>query len=262
VGDLAQTLLPAASVWEEIAAFYERGVIAPGKQPQLFALLAFLITFGIVRLVTHSIRRGVGGLGNVSMGGLHIHHLVWGILLLLVVGYIGVAFEPPSPWEEVLAILFGVGAALTLDEFALWLNLRDVYWSHEGRRSIDAVIVAATLSGLVLFGFQIWSDVAVGVEEQVEEFVAGAGVFGVAVALINAIKGKPFMAVATFLIVPVGIVGAVRLAHPRSPWARLYSEQRLAKATTRYDNSRWGKRREARRQRKAAVAGPIESQSA
>ena len=89
--------------------------------------------------------------GNVeTKGGTHIHHLVWGILTLMVAGYLGLAFEPSSPWEEIIAILFGIGMGLTLDEFALWLNLEDVYWTEKGRQSIDAVIVTTCLLALTL----------------------------------------------------------------------------------------------------------------
>jgi hypothetical protein len=66
---------------------------------------------------------------------------------------------PPSPWHEIFAVLFGIGTGLTLDEFALWLNLEDVYWSEQGRQSIDAVIITASLIGISLLGLQFWLDV-------------------------------------------------------------------------------------------------------
>lgn len=224
-----------ASITADVARIYEEGIVETGKQPELFALLAFLVTFAIVRLITHSIRRGTRGFpGNLEVKGLHVHHLVWGILLLLVVGYLGIALEPPSPWREVLAILFGVGAALTLDEFALWLNLRDVYWSQEGRRSIDAVVVAAVLGALAVIGFGVWVDLVRDVETAARVVVAGAGVVGVALALICALKGKLFTAVVALFVPLVGVVGAVRLARPGSPWARLYSEERLGRAQDRH----------------------------
>jgi hypothetical protein len=121
-----------ASLTADIADAYRDGIVDAGKQPELFVLVAFLFTFGFVRMSTHLIRRNVRWWpGNLEVKGTHVHHLVWGILLLLLVGYMGIALEPASPWQEVLAILFGIAAALTLDEFALWLNLRDVYWSHQ-----------------------------------------------------------------------------------------------------------------------------------
>ncbi len=99
----------------------------------------------MVRILTHAIRAGRGPFHNLEVGGRHIHHLVWGILLLLIVGYgwllqFGPIVQARSRWHgRVMAFLFGVGAALTLDEFALWLNLQDVYWERQGRASMDAV---------------------------------------------------------------------------------------------------------------------------
>ncbi len=125
------------------------------RRERLFlASLGFLVTFAIVRIITISIRAGVGPFHNVSAGGTHIHHLVWGILILIVVGYVWL-FEVGvgSSWiASVTAIAFGVGAALTLDEFALWLNLQDVYWDRQGRQSIDAVVIFAALLSVGIWG--------------------------------------------------------------------------------------------------------------
>ncbi|HMC07622.1 MAG TPA: hypothetical protein VKG89_09555, partial [Solirubrobacterales bacterium] len=129
-----------------IGSLYDRAIVDTGRQPEFLFFVAFLLTFGFIRTSAHLIRAQVSWWpGDLSVGGTHIHHLVWGILLLLVTGYVGVTVAPPSPWHEILAVVFGVGTGLTLDEFALWLNLRDVYWSDKGRRSIDAVIIAATV---------------------------------------------------------------------------------------------------------------------
>jgi hypothetical protein len=125
------------------------------RRERLFlASLGFLVTFGIVRGITHLIKAGIGPFHNVSGGGLHIHHLVWGILILLVVGYIWLIEEGiTSSWlSSITAIAFGVGAALTLDEFALWLNLQDVYWTGPGRESIDAVVLFAGLLSVGIWG--------------------------------------------------------------------------------------------------------------
>jgi len=125
------------------------------RRERLFlASLGFLVTFGIIRGITHMIRAGIGPFHNVTSGGLHIHHLVWGILLLLVVGYVWLIEEGVgSTWVASLtAIAFGVGAALTLDEFALWLNLQDVYWAQQGRESIDAVVIFASLLMVGIWG--------------------------------------------------------------------------------------------------------------
>ena len=94
--------------------------------------------------------------GNVSVGGTHVHHLVWGICALLIFGYIGVVTTPGSPWHEIVAVLFAIGTGLTLDEFALWLELKDVYWEKDGRKSIDAMIIAGCATGILLVGFSSW----------------------------------------------------------------------------------------------------------
>ena len=146
--------------WDAIGRHYQTDIVDQGKQPQFFLLAAFLITFCLVRFITHSIRhQRFKFLHNVSVGGTHVHHLVPGILLILLTGYIGVALDPQRG-RHVLAALFGIGAALTLDEFELWLHLKDVYWTKQGRKSVDAVIITATLAGLVLLGRQFWVDAA------------------------------------------------------------------------------------------------------
>ena len=133
------------------------------RRERLFlASVGFLVTFGIVRGITHLIRAGVGPFHNVSTGGLHIHHLVWGILILILVGYVWLVEQGVgSNWiASVTAILFGVGTALTLDEFALWLNLQDVYWTGTGRESIDAVVIFISLLSVGIWGGPFLREVA------------------------------------------------------------------------------------------------------
>ncbi len=138
---------------------YQYEIIDAGKQPQFFMLVSFLVTFATVRFITHAIRAGryKRVFRNVSTGGTHLHHLVPGIVLLLVSGYLGIGLAPDYH-REPHAILFGIGAALTLDEFALWLHLKDVYWTREGRQSVDAVIVMATILGLGVLGSGFWIE--------------------------------------------------------------------------------------------------------
>ncbi len=133
------------------------------RRERLFlASIGFLVTFGVVRGITHLIRAGIGPFHNVTSGGLHIHHLVWGILILILVGYVWLIEQGVgSNWiASVTAILFGVGAALTLDEFALWLNLQDVYWAGAGRESIDAVIIFISLLSVGIWGGPFLREVA------------------------------------------------------------------------------------------------------
>ncbi|HVT97830.1 MAG TPA: hypothetical protein VHE33_10000 [Acidobacteriaceae bacterium] len=128
------------------------------------ASVSFFITFLGVRLLVSAIVHHVGPFGFVMVRGHHIHHLVWGILLLLLVGYaelaeIGTGASPSSIFfSRLISIAFGIGAALTLDEFALWLNLSaDAYWTRQGRESIDAVILFGALLAIGAWGAPIWT---------------------------------------------------------------------------------------------------------
>jgi hypothetical protein len=128
------------------------------RERLFLASLSFSITFVVVRLLTFSIHREIGPFHNIFhniwIAGRHVHHLVWGILLLLAVGYgwlIEIGTDPR--WvARVMAVLYGFGAALTLDEFALWLNLSDVYWSREGRESVEAVCLFGGLLAVGIWG--------------------------------------------------------------------------------------------------------------
>jgi hypothetical protein len=170
--------------------------------------------------------------GSVTTeGGLHVHHLVFGIVLMLLSGFV-LALQPDSPWIELVAAGFGIGAGLTLDEFALWLHLEDVYWAEEGRRSVDAVVIAALIGGLVLMGFLPFSTDA-GVLT-----IALSVLLALGLSLIAVLKGKLFLAVAGMLFPLVSLVGAIRLARPDSPWARRrYAPggRKLARATERFE---------------------------
>ncbi len=223
------------SVLRDIGDAYQEGIVDAGKEAELFALLAFLLSFGFIRLSTHMIRAQVKWWpGNVQVGGTHVHHLVWGILLMLIMGYTAISFEPESPWREVVAVFFGIGMGLTLDEFALWLNLKDVYWSREGRESIDAVVVTAGLGLVAIVGYQAWIEFADGVATAVRALVGTYGVLTLGIAVVNALKGKLGMALLTLVVPVVGLVGAFRLARPHSLWSRMYGGERRARAEQRF----------------------------
>ncbi len=126
------------------------------------ALLAFLATFAFLRALTAVIHFQLLPIHNiVTSSGLHIHHLFWGILLLMVVGFAALATRAPA-WHLRIAIVFGVAMALTLDEFALWLRLADVYWTREGLASLKAAAFAAAILALFAFGAPffraVWRD--------------------------------------------------------------------------------------------------------
>jgi len=130
-------------LWDDITRAYDHRIQAPGKELHFLILIAFVCSFSFIRTSAHLIRAQVSWWpGNVeTKSGTHVHHLVWGILLLLSMGYLGISTDLGSPWLELVAVAFGIGMGLTMDEFALWLNLQDVYWQAKGRQSIDAVIV-------------------------------------------------------------------------------------------------------------------------
>src|SRR5215469_710465 len=117
-------------------------VIPSNRTPLLCLWLALIVTFAVTRTVTSRIRGGGTSLRNWNVGGIHLHHQVFGILIMLITGSLVFAYAPTGALADGLAAAFGVGAALTLDEFALWLRLDDVYWTDEGRVSIDAFVIA------------------------------------------------------------------------------------------------------------------------
>jgi hypothetical protein len=216
---------------------FEDEVIRAGFRPAQMVLVAFLITFGCVRLYTYATRQGRGP-GDLSVGGLRVHHMVPGIFLLLAAGFVAVVADDDSlPWYLwwLLPTAFGVGAALVLDEFALWLNLRDVYWTEEGRRSIDAVIIAAALIAIVALGAPFWGQVIQGADPAGGLLIVVYHSLSVITAVICLAKGKWITGVIGFLLWPVGLFGAVRLARPSSPWARrLYDDEKMALARERF----------------------------
>jgi hypothetical protein len=237
-----------------IGSVYERAIVDSGRESEFLLLLSFLLMFGFIRTSAHMIRAEVSWWpGNVEVGGTHIHHLVWGICTVLIVGYIEIGVQPASPWHEILACLFGAGMGLTLDEFALWLNLEDVYWSEKGRRSIDAVIVAAAFGGMLLVGASAWVDVGTKVTDEAIAIVGAIGGLGIIVAVINVVKEKFGMAILSLVIPIVGVVGAIRLGRPYSLWARaFYKDGRLARSTQRYSTPRGLERVLPRLHRRAA----------
>src|SRR2546423_10877365 len=126
-----------------------------GRGPAFLVLLAFLLSFGFIRTSARLMRspKVPWWPGSVTTeGGLHLHHLVWGISLLLLCGFLAYATDLDRPWLQITAIGFGIGAGFTPDEFALWVHLKDVYWSDNGRSSVAAVVLSADFADLVVFG--------------------------------------------------------------------------------------------------------------
>jgi hypothetical protein len=186
----------------------------------LFA--AFLLSFGFIRMSTRLMRspRVPWWPGSIESGGVHVHHLVFGIVLLLAAGFVAIAVQPGTPGMEITAGAFGIGAGLTLDEFALWLHLEDVYWSDEGRQSIDAVFVAALLGGLVLTGTVPFADQGGDVAG-----IIAAGLAVIGLSVLAMLKGKYVLGIAGLFILPFSLAGAIRLAKPDTPWARWFYKE-------------------------------------
>jgi hypothetical protein len=232
--------------------WYQRYLVDTGRSAALWVLIGFLVTYGVVRWITLRIhtsqeagRLTEGPVKDVYIGGVHVHHQVWGILLALVTGLLEFRFQPASPWVEVLATLFGLGAALALDEFALWLHLDDVYWSDEGRKSIDAVMVAAVVGLALLLGASPIGGVRGTLQSQGLIAALVAIVVLLAYTVICLLKGKIPTGLIGLVVPIISLVGAIRLAKPDSYWARrFYKAAKQAKA-----GARFGPRYEARRER-------------
>ena len=228
-------------------------VLDDAKRPLFFLLVGFILTFALTRLNTRVTRaRGGSGLGAgsiVTAGGLHIHHSVFGIVGMTVAGIMEFALQPGSPWLEFFALVFGAGAALTLDEFALILHLEDVYWTGEGRTSIDAVILGVTFITLLLTGLTPQSIGEVGDLVAMSRWVGSALILsGAAFVIVSYLKGKLFLGTVGIFAPPVAVIGALRLAKPSSPWAhRRYADNpgKLERARRRDEgfHQRWRQRK-------------------
>jgi len=182
----------------------------------VWMLGAFVVVFLGTRVVVRLIRAGKGPFRDTSVGGVHLHHLVWGIFGMLIAGVGEFTYRPEPPWQYVLAALFGAGAALALDEFALWLHLSDVYWEREGRLSVDAVFVVGALMALLVLGANpLDPDTGDGVVLVVATIVVNG-----MLAIVALVKGRFLLGLLGFLVPVLALVGAVRLARPTSPWAR------------------------------------------
>ena len=219
-------------------------------RPMMWMFLAILLTFLLTRTVTRLIRSGSGagvGLGNVRLGGNHVHHQVFGILIIIGTGIVLISQTPRGAGLDAAAAVFGAGVGLTVDEFALWLHLEDVYWTDQGRKSVDAIFCVLVITGALIGGAQFatgrigtaawWSSVAV---------IA----VNLLLCVICLLKGKVVTGVVGIAVGLVAFIGAVRLAKPGSWWAvhRYASRPRRAsRAARRYDQryqERWNRLRD------------------
>ena len=205
---------------------------SPSRTVQFAMLCSFVGTFALTRVVVRLIRSGRGPFGNVRFGEVHVHHLVPGIIIMLVSAPIQFIIAPHGTTRTVLACVFAGGAALTLDEFALWLHLTDVYWEEQGRKSVDAVVAVSGLGTLALVASHPFA------RSQGESlwFYFGYLFLTLGFVVVAVFKGRLFLGPAGVLLLPLAIYAALRLAKPGSPWfGRFYPQdsRKFEKATRR-----------------------------
>ena len=223
---------------------YESGIYKTGREPALVMMVAFLITYALTRGYTRIAR--VRGWGSASVGGVHMHHLVVGLVLAFAAGAIEFAYLPPQGFLQLLlAAAFGTGAALVLDEFALVFHLNDVYWEQEGRKSVDAVVLAVTFGAIFLLHA---APLGQGGDAP-RWFLTVMLAIHLGFVLVCALKGKLYFAIFGFFIPTFAWIGAFRLAEPGSIWARHryppggHKMQRSQERYARYEE-RWRPRKE------------------
>ena len=236
-------------------------VVSQGRLPLLWCLIAFLLTFLVTRTIVRYIRAHANSDAprkwwqprNISVskggGGFHLHHVVIGVILVMVSGVTMVTLAVDGGVTEftVAAIFFGIGAALVLDEFALILHLDDVYWSEDGRTSVDAVFAAVAVAGLLILGFNPLSFFDIGIWRDDHSLVARATVVAMALAtlalaVVVLLKGKVWTGLVGMFITPLLVVGAIRLSRPHAPWARWRYSNRPRKMHRALERERYMRR--------------------
>lgn len=206
----------AASIFSD---FWHDQLVEHDRQWLFLVLAGFFGSFAFIRLSTRLMRspRVPWWPGSVvSESGVHLHHLVWGISLMIAAGTISFAGFATTPVYEICAAFFGIGVGLTIDEFALWVHLDDVYWAREGRASIDAAIIVAVLMVLALIGlrpFELEGDLGI-------VSVLTTVLLLLALSTLAIAKGRLFHAVLGVFVPAFSIYAASRLAKPGSVWAR------------------------------------------
>ncbi|HEX5928207.1 MAG TPA: hypothetical protein VFY48_02340 [Solirubrobacterales bacterium] len=231
--------MTTASIFSE---FWDK-LVDHEQQGLFLVLLGFLLSFGFIRMSTRLMRspRVPWWPGSVvSDSGVHLHHLVFGIVTMMAAGTLGFLSFGNSPWAELCAFAFGIGAGLTIDEFALWVYLDDVYWAEEGRSSIDATVIAAAAMGLILLGFTPFTVESGSAGAVIGSIASAAFVLGL-VAICFA-KQRVLHGTVGFFIFPIALYGACRLGKPGSTWGRRRyrgrNPEKLARAEARFPPDR------------------------
>ena len=217
-----------------VLRWFSHDIVERGRLPLLCCLVAFILTFFVTRTFVRFIRhRAKAGHPtrwwhprNVHVGGVHIHHVTFGVVLVLLSGLtlVTLSVDGHEPEFTLAAICFGIGAALVLDEYALILHLSDVYWEEDGRTSVDAVFAAVAVAGLLILGLHplmfflpIWH----GAESVALRAAVGCGMaLTLPLAVVVVLKGKVWTGLLGMFIVVLLVIGAIRLSRPHAPWAR------------------------------------------
>ncbi|WP_020554208.1 hypothetical protein [Embleya scabrispora] len=230
-----------------------------GRLPMGLVFASLLLTFLVTRTITRLIRAGRGPFRNVSSGGVHIHHVVPGIVLVLIGGFLAVGTGEYLVARAVAGVVLGIGAGLVLDEFGMIVHLADVYWTEQGRISIEATVLTVAAVGLAASGFVPFDATPEG--DAIDDRVAWVVVLllDVVMAAITFAKGKVGTGVIGVFIPIVNIVAGIRLARPGSPWARRYyrdKPRKLRRATARAArrDARW---KPIRRRFEDTIAGRL-----
>jgi hypothetical protein len=210
-----------------------------GREPLLILLAASLLTLVATRTYTRLAR--ARGWRSGRVGDVHIHHMVVGLVLALVAGMLDIALQPGEGGRELLAFFFGVGAAFILDEFALSVHLRDVYWTPAGRSSIEVSLMWVLLGALLLVGISPFGIHDSTTGPRTIGFVIVA--VNILLSVITCLKGKLTLGLLSIFLPPVGLVAALRLARPGSVWASIFyrgQPAKLARSHERFDPARSG----------------------
>lgn len=219
--------MTAASIFTDFWSRLEHN----DEQGLFLVLVGFIGSFAFIRMSTRLMRSPKVSWwpgSVVTDGGVHLHHLVFGIVTMMIAGAAGFLAFGRTPWTEICALAFGVGAGLTIDEFALWVYLDDVYWAEEGRKSIDATVIAAAGMMLVLLGFTPLTIEDGSAQAFLGSIVSALFVF--ALVAICFLKGRVLHGCIGFFVFPIALYGACRLGKPDSAWAhRRYGERRPKK---------------------------------
>jgi hypothetical protein len=203
-----------------VSDYWNEHILANNRQGVFLVLVGFILSFAFIRMSTRLMRspKVPWWPGSVvSDSGVHLHHLVFGIVTMMIAGTLGFAAHGESPWAEICGFLFGVGAGLTIDEFALWVYLDDVYWAEEGRSSIDATVIAAAMMGLVVLGV---NPLDTGTESEGWLALIVSGLLLVLAVAFCFFKGRRLHGIVGFFVFPVALYGACRIGKPDSAWAR------------------------------------------